>query len=338
MSFMESAGSFLRVERESVTYGDQQAESLRRELEAGHWQSAADFLGLLRDWDDRDFYVQALSQWPGRPLWLDDWVQQQPNSATAWLVRGVHTKNWAWEARGSGLADTVSEKGFKLFFERLARAEEELLRAAELDPADPTPWAHLVMVGVGAQKSLDKIQEWFQQAVRRHSRHATAHYSMLQALCAKWYGSHDQMFDFARGTCAKLPNGHGLHALIALAHFERVAAMYREQQTLSATGYYRRQEVAEEINQSAERSILSPCIERRVALRRSATFLRTRCMPWDSARMRSSNSAAWVLGSRILGPARKNSWWRGETAVRRSCKSAQFRFTASTWSAQVWRP
>jgi tetratricopeptide (TPR) repeat protein len=257
MSLLERVFSLLRVERESFTFGDRQGERLRRELQAGRWEPAAEFLEQLKDWDARDFYVEALTNWPGRPQWLDDWMRQRPGSTSAWLMRGVHSMKWAWEARGSGYAETVSPQGFELFFERLAQAEAELYRAAELDPDDPTPWAALVMVGVGAQVGREQLWERFEQAIRRYPHHWRAHVNMLQGLCDKWGGSHEQMFDFVRSVSGRLPEGHPLHVLIPMAHYERMRRYERENDVKAAAAYFHRPDVGEEITEAARRSVHS---------------------------------------------------------------------------------
>lgn len=42
----------------------------------------------------------------------------------------------------------------------------------------------------------------------------------LQTTAAKWYGSHEEMFAFARNGVEGLPDGHPLLALIPIAHIE----------------------------------------------------------------------------------------------------------------------
>jgi hypothetical protein len=257
MAFLDHLGRMMAIERVAVTFGDRQADTLRRELQRGRWEGAHSFLDDVRDWDEREFYVQVLAEGAGRPAWVDAWSRGEPESAIAWLMRGVQTKNWAWEARGSGYAETVGQKGMRLFLERLARADQELLRAAELDPADPTPWAHLMWTGIGAQLGLDTIHERFEQTLRRHPLHRGAHTAMLQALCAKWYGSNKEMFAFARGVTSRLPDGHRLHVLIAIAHVEWWWRYWRENESDKGKRYFRRNEVIEEITEAARRAGLA---------------------------------------------------------------------------------
>lgn len=256
MSWRDSLRSLFAVERHDVTCGDRDALRLRRHLDAGRWEPVHEYLEGVTDPDDRDFYAAMVVAQPGRPQWLEGWLAARPNSPTTWLVRGMHAVQWAWEARGSGWSDTVAAQGWKDFRERLALAERELQRAAELAPADPTPWVHLMWCAIGSQLGVDVIGQRFEQATRRHALNRNAHTSWLQAQCAKWFGSHDKMFDFARKTVAQLPEGHTLHVLIAIAHVERHAMLFREKRGHEADGYFLQPDVREEINDAARRSVL----------------------------------------------------------------------------------
>lgn len=129
-------------------------------------------VGAMREgaWDDRDFLTeivaeQTLEALPGSDRILDSWCDNAPQSAIAHLLKGRHAMSWAWEARGAGHAETVDDRSHQLFGERLARAEESLRRAAELDPADPCPWASLISVRL---RGLDgDIDEGHQLSPRR---------------------------------------------------------------------------------------------------------------------------------------------------------------------------
>lgn len=72
-----------------------------------------------------------------------------PESAVGRLVEGEWYIRRAWDARGSDVASTVSADACALFKERLEKARECLLKAAELDREDPTPFATLQTVAMG---------------------------------------------------------------------------------------------------------------------------------------------------------------------------------------------
>ncbi len=129
--------------------GDQRALAFKAQLARGQWQEVHDFLEATTEWELRNFYVTELSQVSGRPQWLDEWVAARPGSALPLLMRGSHSKNWAWEARGNGRASTVKEDAWPTFHARLVAADKDLAEAAARDERDPTAWAQSMIVARG---------------------------------------------------------------------------------------------------------------------------------------------------------------------------------------------
>jgi hypothetical protein len=78
-------------------------------------------------------------------------------------------------------------------------------------------------------------------------------------VAAKWGGTDEMMFGFAREICAGAPDGAGVHVLIADAHFERWLSAFTR-------GYWKRPEVREEIIQAAKRCLTSPIVTPRTVL------------------------------------------------------------------------
>lgn len=241
----------------SPACGDPVAEQLRTELRLGNWEPVADHMESLRDWDERDFFVRTISEWPGFPLWLEAWTAARPDSATAWLVRGAQTIAWAWEARGSGTADMVSDIAFDLFQQRLLQAEQELGQATELAPDDPGPWAYLIQSAMGLRAGVDECLSRFQEARARYPYHVLGHQAMVKALSAKWGGSNARMFKFVFDTCGELPEGNQLFVLIPIGHLEQMDDYDVAGETLNDLLHFHRKQTRHEIQQAASLSIHS---------------------------------------------------------------------------------
>ena len=230
--------------------GDADARQLLDDALAGRWpevQSRLEAAGPM----DREFFIDVVSDLPGRPGWLDEWVQSRPDSPVALLVRGAHGVRWAWAARGGGRASTVAEDAWEVFFDRLQAAERDLLAAARRDPADPTPWTNLLISGRGLQISLEETTQRFEKAIERERWLPYAHDQMLQKVCAKWSGSSEMMFLFARDTSAEAPEGASVHKIVPLAHLE---------EWLERSGppeYFRDRSVQAELVEAADRSVFS---------------------------------------------------------------------------------
>ncbi len=245
-------------------WGDSQARHLREQLARGKWQEAHVTLEPMRDWDDRQFYVEVLTDaMPGRPKWTEEWVKAYPQSSLAWLMRGAQGVRWAWEARGGGKAESVEDASWKVFWERLQEAQRDLHHAAELDPHDPVPWTHLLIIGRGLETGIPDIGERLKQVQARKPWHHFALSQALQGYARKWGGSHELMFDLARQVAEGAPEGSSAHTLLAEAHVERWLYMSSwDNEADAALGYFRTAPVIDEVKQAAARSIFSPSYER----------------------------------------------------------------------------
>jgi hypothetical protein len=200
---------------------DPAVQRLRAAQKTGDSATVERFFASLTEPDDREFYVQELTTWPGRPKFFDQWVSASPNCADAWLLRGSHGVQWAWEARTGGRAENVDQNAWQVFFARLQAAWSDLGQSARLNPLDATPHGEMIRCAVGLQLPLDKALPCLAAARERAPEPWEAHLRMLYYLCEKWHGSHEEMFDFARKTSADAFDGSGLPTLIAVAHTER---------------------------------------------------------------------------------------------------------------------
>ena len=201
---------------------------------------------------DREFFCYLMADVPGRPPGFDDWVRCLPESASARLLRGAHSIAWAWEARGSGPADSVEEKSWEIFFSRLREAERDLLSAAELDAADPTPWSLLLVSARGLQIPKEELRLRFDQADRRAKGLYRAHFHALLGLSGWWSGSDEEMIAFARAAAQMADDGSDIHAMVPVAHLQRWMASEKESQE----NYWAAADVRQEIVQHANRSVL----------------------------------------------------------------------------------
>jgi hypothetical protein len=216
--------------RTDPSLGDPEVARFIGEVRKANFSNVDRVLGGMTDgaWDDRDFVSEIVAQQTleglqGSDQMLQSWCDNQPGSAVAHLLAGRHAMGWAWEARGYGKSDTVSDSEDDLFEERLVKAQQHLRRAAELEPGDPTPWACLISVQLrGLGGDIDLGHKLFSEAVKRDPLQRTAHIEMVMALANKWSGAgHEPMFEFARQAAASAPDGSDVPLVLMMAHLER---------------------------------------------------------------------------------------------------------------------
>lgn len=199
------------------TLGDRLGQKIAAEAQKGRFSTLIANDAKLRSghWNERAFYIGLAAKAALQADSID-----LPNTPLGHLIIGDLEVLRAWNARGGGVATTVSDEGWQGFFKHLQRAVQHLQYAGEQDKADPTAYALLQPVAMGLQLERDQAREWLQIALDRDPYNQQAHANHLFLLCEKWGGSHDQMFDFARATFAKAPADSSLKALMFAAYQE----------------------------------------------------------------------------------------------------------------------
>ncbi|MFG2692713.1 hypothetical protein [Kitasatospora sp. NPDC048407] len=236
------------------TFGDPELKLLLERGRAGDWPGVRAVLEQARDQADLVLMLDLVSDLSGSEEWLARAVEQDPEDALALLVCGARQLVWGWEARSGAYAKYVREEQWRLFGERLERAEEQLFEVAEREPDWLGPWYFLQVTGRGISVATGVATQRFDAAVRRFPHHPASHRQRLQQLCAKWGGSHEEMHDFARTSMLAAPEGSRLGELVALAHIEHWLSLDNGEDGR----YIRDAAVARSLHEAAERSIWHP--------------------------------------------------------------------------------
>ena len=131
-----------------------------------------------------------------------------PNDPGPLYVKGEVCVQWAWQARGSGVAATVTEKGWKLMGERLTEAEAALEKAYELDPKDPRAPTEMLNVVLGNSSPREEMEKWFKRAMEADPDNFQACAKKAYYLTPKWNGSEEEELAFAN-ECYNSDNWRG---------------------------------------------------------------------------------------------------------------------------------
>jgi hypothetical protein len=189
-----------------------QAGTRPRKEEAERWMT------LLYDWtgesagdgsfapgEERMFWDLVE---PELPLWHERRAKQLYEAvvgragADPWmehLVAGWCETTFAWEARGSGWASSVTEEGWRGFALHLEKARQHLTAAYALHPQYPEAATFMIPVVMGAGgEEGEAVRTWFDRAVAAQLDYPSAYLSLLGALRPRWEGSLEQMHSFAR--------------------------------------------------------------------------------------------------------------------------------------------
>jgi hypothetical protein len=237
------------------SHGDPELAALRQAARVADWRGMEAILQPVRergDFERLTFLIGNVEDLGGD--FLLKLPQQLPGDPLALSVAGARHSAWAWEARTGYRASQVSEEQFKVFHERLRVAEEYLYTAVELDPDSAAPWYTLCVTSRGLEHGADITRRRFEAGVKRAPGHVGLHRQMLQQLCAKWGGSHEEMHAFAAKAFAAAPPGSGLGEIVAQAHLEHWLDLEQGPDDL----YVRHAEVLGELRRAARASVFHP--------------------------------------------------------------------------------
>ena len=153
-----------------------------------------------------------------------------PNDPGVKVFEGNALVQWAWDARGTSYANTVTPDRMAKFRDRLVAADKVLEAAYAANPADPGAPIALMAVGLGQQWPAARMDLWFRRALAAHPDMIPTRYEGLGTpfdarvwpMQPKWGGSNAQMLAFGRRLLAGR-NWRGLipyqlaviHAMIA---------------------------------------------------------------------------------------------------------------------------
>jgi len=157
------------------------------------------------------------AEWTAYFATLKDWIAAYPESPTPRIALGEGYISYAWAARGHGYADSVSEGGWNLFNERVSKAQEMLIKAAQLKEKDPF-WFE-AMQTVALAQGWDKAQarELLDQAVASEPGYYHYYREHANFLLPKWYGQEGEVATFAEEVSNRVGGQEGLFLYFEIA-------------------------------------------------------------------------------------------------------------------------
>ena len=192
----------------------------------------------------------AKDGWDGDFGRLNPAFQQAfPHQWYAPYFTGIFNVYWAWNARGSGWADSVTPQGWRLFEGRIETAQRALQQAWKLDPMQSAIYEQMVTVCM-AKSDKAGLDLWFRRGIEANPDDYQLCQNKMNALMPRWMGSHQEMLAFGR-ECAATHNHYGsIPQMIVNAH-ELIS-----RESPNAEQYVLQPEVWDDIHQALEDRLL----------------------------------------------------------------------------------
>jgi len=149
------------------------------------------------------------------------WVKARPESITARVALALAYLDYAYDARGSGYANTVSESGWKLFGERTAEAERILKEASTLSTKCPEWYVAMQMVAENQSWSVTEARALFEEAYKFEPEYYVYARDLASYLLPKWSGQTGDTEKFVQEIADRMGGDKGdvLYFQVAAANY-----------------------------------------------------------------------------------------------------------------------
>lgn len=157
---------------------------------------------------------KAWNMWEKDLEKIKKWQSDFPASESGRFVEGVYWYAYAWRARGSGYASSVSEEGWKIYRDRLKKSKQAFADILRTDRACPAVYARMLdaMVSIGDKEG--DLKAVFDKGVKQYPDYHNIYFAMARFYSPKWHGDVNAYDRFARNTVEKTKSfeGHGMYA------------------------------------------------------------------------------------------------------------------------------
>lgn len=229
--------------------GDQALRSAYVQAVQGSWRHLDPFLdGRSDGWLVGELFGSDRSAIPTRVMAA--WAKAAPSGRSLAFHGRVLVRD-AWANRGRAYAREVDAIAWEPFAADLEEAERVLWKGVEIAPGSADPWVGLIATARGLSLGRDEVVHRFNQAHGRDQFRPDACAQAMQGLCAKWFGSDEEMFGFARWVESEAPAGSAARMLLPLAHIERLVAA--SGQGINAQNYFAVGRISAELCDGVER-------------------------------------------------------------------------------------
>jgi tetratricopeptide (TPR) repeat protein len=167
---------------------EKSAEEVRiskEKLPGAAWKLQKIYAGLKEPWE-----AESASdyEWNDYLRLLQQWADQKPESVTAKVAIANTYVAYAWHARGTGFANTVSEENGRLFLQRLAAAKRVLTLVPEPDRLCPKWYSVMLRIALGEGWKVAAYDELFGQAVSFEPTWYEYYEEKATFLLPRWHG------------------------------------------------------------------------------------------------------------------------------------------------------
>ncbi len=177
-------------------------------------------------------YETVKVNWPERIAKLKKWTQQKPDSIYANVALGSAQLGAAWNERGTGFADKVTDEQLSKFKVKLKEAEATLNKMSEKRNNCVHWYRAMQTVGLGLGYDPDEMSALLNQATTVEPLYWSVYNGHAVYLLPRWYGDEGEWVRFAEASSNKLGGDEGdiLYSEICwrMSRFSSVAEFFKD--------------------------------------------------------------------------------------------------------------
>jgi hypothetical protein len=171
-------------------------------------------------WRLTEFDAAFRIYFAGGPAWdssyqtLLRWREKNPTSRAAAIAEAIYWNAYAWNARGSGAASTVTDEGWALYSERLEKAAAALAGSKGYASSSPLWDYETILLARAVDRPIAERLELFAQATKKEKMFVAFYTATVEGLTPKWGGDWKLVDEFVRSAVAasKSSEGQSLYA------------------------------------------------------------------------------------------------------------------------------
>jgi hypothetical protein len=161
------------------------------------------------------FYSNLAFDTPDDAVWvkyinlLTKWQAAFPDSPTPRIALASLYKDYAWQARGSGYSDTVTTDGWRLFDERLKKAQSILDEVKTMKTQDAEAYYVMCIVAKGLGLPREQMEAAFNKGLAVDPDFTPLYTVKAEYLLPRWHGAPGDWEAFATEAADKRKGDDG---------------------------------------------------------------------------------------------------------------------------------
>lgn len=151
-------------------------------------------------------------------IFLDRWVQQNPQSSLAYTARSYFYYFYAWSFRGNKYTNKTSERALQEYTRQLTLCAKDIQQALSINQKNPLALFSALRLGRNGGMPLEIFNQYFERLTAIVPFFNQAYQEKSLYLAPNWYGDSMTMLNFAKTSSISAPRGTAIPLLLPQAH------------------------------------------------------------------------------------------------------------------------